>query len=63
MGVDAGNIGLLKRVCVAHGTPQAIGSVIGKNMSEAWAFDLRKVIKFQERHMATTSCSQDRQNE
>ena len=37
MGADTGEFCLLKkRVCTAHGTQQAIGSVCGKNTSKSW---------------------------
>ena len=37
MGADAGKMCLLNTACVAHGTLQAIGSVIGKSMPKAGA--------------------------
>ena len=56
MGADAGKVSLLNTACMAHGTLQAIGSVIGK-YAKSWGFNLgsarricftRKGMKFQE---------------
>ena len=73
MGTNAEKIGLMKRrVCTAHGTEQAIGSVIGKSTSEAWDISLNSArricfamrgTEFQEWHTAMTSCSQDQQKD
>ena len=41
MGADSGKIGLLKKkVCMADGTQQAIGSVSGKGTSKSWGYQL-----------------------